>query len=112
MCLLYKSGAMTRYAEHVNDRVTSQRQSARRDQVQNSAGGFVFAVSKWTRLDRFLVLGAEGGTFYAGEHKLVLENVTCVRECLAEDGARTVARIVEISDSGRAPKNDPAIFAL
>jgi 60 kDa SS-A/Ro ribonucleoprotein len=27
-------------------------------------------------------------------------------------GVRAVNRIVEISDSGRAPKNDPAIFAL
>jgi 60 kDa SS-A/Ro ribonucleoprotein len=28
------------------------------------------------------------------------------------DGVRAVNRIVEISDGGRAPKNDPAIFAL
>ena len=33
-------------------------------------------------------------------------------ECLAEDGVRTVARIVEISVAGRAPRNDPALFAL
>ncbi len=29
---------MTRYAEHVNDRETSQLQPARHDQVKNSAG--------------------------------------------------------------------------
>jgi 60 kDa SS-A/Ro ribonucleoprotein len=28
------------------------------------------------------------------------------------DGVPAVKRIVEISDSGRAPKNDPAVFAL
>jgi 60 kDa SS-A/Ro ribonucleoprotein len=103
---------MTRYASHVNDRQTSQRQSARADQVQNAAGGFVFAVDKWTRLDRFLVLGAEGGTYYVDEKKHVQGNVMCLRECLSEDGLRVVRRIVEISDAGRAPKNDPAIFAL
>jgi 60 kDa SS-A/Ro ribonucleoprotein len=103
---------MTRYAEHVNVRKTAQTEPARADQVQNSAGGYVFAVSKWTRLDRFLTLGAEGGTYYVDEKKLTVDNAKCVRECLAEDGLRTVARIVAISDAGRAPKNDPAIFAL
>src|SRR5205814_7491571 len=31
---------------------------------------------------------------------------------LAEDGRRVVRRVVEISESGRAPKNDPALFVL
>jgi 60 kDa SS-A/Ro ribonucleoprotein len=35
-----------------------------------------------------------------------------VERCIRADGARAVKRIVEISESGRAPKNDPAIFAL
>jgi len=34
-------------------------------QVPNSAGGFAFGVDDWTRLDRFLILGAEGGSYYA-----------------------------------------------
>ena len=103
---------MTRYAEHVNDRQTSQGQLARADQKKNHAGGFVFVVSPWTRLDRFLTLGAEGGTYYVDEKKLTIENAACVKECLALDGERAVRRIVEISDAGRAPKNDSAIFAL
>jgi 60 kDa SS-A/Ro ribonucleoprotein len=81
-------------------------------QVANSAGGYAWAVDKWTRLDRFLVLGTEGGTFYIGERKLTQENAQAVIECLAEDGPRVVARIVDVSASGRAPKNDPALFAL
>ncbi len=36
-------------------------------QTMNSAGGFAWAVDDWTRLRRFLVLGTEGGSFYAGE---------------------------------------------
>ena len=32
--------------------------------------------------------------------------------CIKADGVRAVKRILQISDSGRAPKNDPAIFAL
>jgi 60 kDa SS-A/Ro ribonucleoprotein len=81
-------------------------------QVPNSAGGYAWALDDWGRLDRFLVLGSEGGTYYVGELALTLENAQAVQRCLAEDGLRVVARIVEISDSGRAPKNDPALFAL
>ncbi|MEZ4618895.1 MAG: hypothetical protein R2867_25735 [Caldilineaceae bacterium] len=40
------------------------------NQVMNSAGGYAWAVDSWTRLDRFLVLGTEGGTYYTGEQQL------------------------------------------
>ena len=81
-------------------------------QVPNSAGGYAWAINQWDRLDRFLVLGSEGGTYYVGERKLTLENAHAVADCLAEDGPRVVARVVEMSESGRAPKNDPALFVL
>jgi 60 kDa SS-A/Ro ribonucleoprotein len=81
-------------------------------QVPNTAGGFAWAVDDWTRLRRFLILGSEGGSYYAGEWTLTRENAEAVERCLAADGLRTVAEIVRTSDEGRAPKNDPAIFAL
>lgn len=40
------------------------------------------------------------------------ENAEVIKKCLAEDGPRAVRLIADISDAGRAPKNDPAIFAL
>ena len=99
-----------------------QRQSTRRapqsapipgsNQVRNSNAGFVWAVDDWTRLRRFLILGSEGGSFYAGEWNLTRENAEAVERCLASDGPRAVATIVEISEAGRAPKNDAAVFAL
>src|SRR5262245_24542974 len=102
-----------RYAQHVSARKTPQSEAIPgSSQVANSSGGFSFPVDDWTRLDRFLVLGAEGGSYYATERKLTQENAACVQRCLASDGARAVARIVEISEAGRAPRNDPAIFAL
>lgn len=81
-------------------------------QVKNSAGGYSFAVDDWTRLERFLVLGSEGGSYYAQERTLTRENADSVVRCLQADGIRVVEKIAEISDAGRAPKNDPAIFAL
>lgn len=81
-------------------------------QVENSAGGFVYALDPWSRVDRFLILGSEGGTYYAGEHVLSAQNATNLAERIREDGPRVIERIIDISINGRAPKIDPAIFAL
>lgn len=81
-------------------------------QVANSAGGYSFGVTDWQRLDRFLILGSEGGSYYATERKLTKENAAAVLRCIASDGTEVVKRLVAVSDAGRAPKNDPAIFAL
>ncbi len=78
----------------------------------NSAGGYSFPVDDWARLERFLILGSEGGSYYAGERELTHDNAQAVLRAIAADGARAVSRIVAVSESGRAPKNDPALFAL
>lgn len=80
--------------------------------VPNAAGGYVFQVDDWQRLRRFLILGCEGGTYYESERTLTLENADTIRRCLAHNGPRTVWEIVDVSDRGRAPKNDAAVFAL
>src|SRR5512137_410971 len=101
------------YARLFDRRITPQSQPIPGStQVPNSAGGFAWQVDDWTRFDRFLILGAEGGTYYITERDLVKENHDAIVRCIKLDGVRAVNRIVEISDSGRAPKNDPAIFAL
>jgi 60 kDa SS-A/Ro ribonucleoprotein len=101
------------YAKIFNRRAMPQSQPLPGStQVANSAGGYSWRVDDWTRFDRFLILGAEGGTYYIAERELVKQNHDAVVRCIKADGVRAVNRIVEISDSGRAPKNDPAIFAL
>lgn len=106
---------MSDYAAHYAKRgPTPQTQpipGREKEQVENNAGGFVFAVGDWSQLDRFLILGSEG-SYYAGPRAMTIDNAKAVERCIKEDGGRTVARIVEISDAGRAPKNDPALFAL
>ncbi len=101
------------YSKHVSVKATPQMQpTLGKDEVKNSAGGYVFAVDGWTCLDRFLILGTEGGTYYATEQKLTVENAQAIVKLIAQDGVRVVNRVVEISDAGRAPKNDPALFVL
>jgi 60 kDa SS-A/Ro ribonucleoprotein len=80
--------------------------------VKNTAGGFVFKADDWKRLQRFLTLGTEGGSYYVSEKKLTIDNAKVVERCLSVDGLKTVQIILEVSRSGRAPKNSPAIFAL
>jgi 60 kDa SS-A/Ro ribonucleoprotein len=53
------------YARLLNRRVTPQPQPIPgSNQVANSGGGYSWQVDDRTRLDRFLILGAEGGTYY------------------------------------------------
>jgi 60 kDa SS-A/Ro ribonucleoprotein len=105
---------MKNYITNVLDPSTTPQSEAlpNKNQVKNSAGGFVFAVSNWTRLERFLILGSEGPTYYASERDLTKQNIDNLKAALAEDGKRFVDTITQISDAGRAPKNDPALFAL
>src|SRR5213083_1972813 len=101
------------YAKIFNRRATPQSQPIPgSNQVRNSGGGYSWQVDDWTRLDRFLIFGAEGGTYYITERDLVKQNHDALVRCIKADGIRAVNRIVEISDAGRAPKNDPAIFTL
>ena len=81
-------------------------------QVENNAGGFVYGLSDEKAFERFLVLGSEGGTYYVGEHKLTRDNAVRTMKFIAGHGAQAVDMIVSVSDGGRAPKNDSAIFAL
>lgn len=103
---------MKNYASHVSKLATPQSEAADERQVLNSAGGYTFQLDDWQALDRWLILGCEGGTYYASEKAITKANAKTVERCLGLDPVRTVNTIVAVSESGRAPKNDPAIFAL
>ena len=79
---------------------------------KNNAGGNTFTLDKWKRLERFLILGVDGGTFYVTPQKHAFDNAECVRDCVAEDPTRAVNMAVDVSVNGRAAKNDPAIYVL
>lgn len=96
-------------AHRINE--TPQDEAAEKDQVENNASGFVFRVDPWTRLDRFLILGSTA-SFYQTTRELTLDNAKNLKDLIVEDGLRVVARIVEISEGNRAPKQDYGLFAL
>lgn len=82
------------------------------DMQQNNTGGFTFTVGPWQKLMRFLILGSEGGSYYVDEGKLTELNSDTLRSLIKEDGVAVVELATEVSQSGRALKNDPALYAL
>ena len=101
------------YTKHSGTKQTPQTEKIPgSDQIKNSAGGYGWGLDDWKRLDRFLILGSEGGSYYAKERKLTVDNAEAVIRCIKADGERVVKRVTEVSVRNLAPKNDPAIFVL
>lgn len=96
----------------VNLRTTPQDQSADPRQVPNSAGGRTFTVAPLERLRRFLVLGTDGGTYYASERRLTKTNADVVLDWARTQAVGLVDEVVSVSAAGRAPRNNTALFAL
>ncbi|WMI33731.1 Ro-like RNA binding protein [Streptomyces phage Patelgo] len=90
----------------------TKRTPGRTDEVKNNAGGFVFKVDDKSRLERFLILGTDKGTYYVGEQKLTAQNVTFLKDLVRKDERLVVDTLVDVSVNGRALKNSPALFAL
>lgn len=63
-------------------------------QVPNSAGGHAWEIDSWSRLRRFLILGVDGPTYYASEHRLVKENAEAVLCCIVLDGSARSMRLL------------------
>ena len=106
---------MTNYSDHFRryEGRTSQREPIPGSaQVANNEGGYVFEISPWERLRRFLILGSLGGTYYVSEKDLTVENAGVILDLIREDGKQVVDLVVEISQEGRASSNDPALFVL
>ena len=82
------------------------------EMATNNAGGVTFTLDAFAQLRRFLCLGTEGNTFYVSEQKMTEANAKNVIAAIKADGVRAVQMIVDISKAGRAPTNDPALYAL
>lgn len=96
----------------ISTRRTSQAEPAGKRQVPNSAGGYTFTVDGNARLHRFLTLGTDGGTYYAAEREITKKNADVVLSAARADAAALTAQVVAVSQAGRAPRNNPALFAL
>lgn len=107
---------VTKYTKHYGaNRRTPQTKAIpgrEAEMVKNNAGGVVFILDDWSKLQRFLILGTEGGSFYASEAKMTVDNAKTIMKLIAADGPRVVAAIQAVSVNGRAYKQEPALYAL
>lgn len=85
---------------------------AKTPQVKNSAGGYSWKVSDQQRLERFLILGTDAGSYYASPRELTLDACATLLPMIQRDGVGVVHTLTEVSVEGRAPRQDPAITLL
>jgi 60 kDa SS-A/Ro ribonucleoprotein len=83
-----------------------------RNQVQNNAGGFSYKISAQEQLERFLLIGSEGGTYYVSEQKLTKENAESIVNHIKYQGKQVVETVVDFAVNNRAPKADAGLFVL
>lgn len=96
----------------ISTRRTPQTERADERQVLNSAGGYTFALDDRARLRRFLILGSDGATYYSSAAELTKDNAAVVLRAAAEDARALTDLLLEVSLAGRAPKQNPTLFAL
>lgn len=75
----------------------------------SNEGGEVFKITPLQQLERFLYLGAVGGTFYANENDHVGQNLTNVEAAINAHGHDAVDLIVNVGEN--APKHDHVLVA-
>lgn len=99
------------YSKHISTPIP-QSKPIDNTQVKNNAGGYVFQVSDKSRLERFLILGSDGPTYYQKAPDLIEGNLTFIVDLIGRDENLVLSTVKEISISGRAYKNSPALFVL
>lgn len=83
------------------------------EMTANNTGGYGFILSDMERLNRFLIMGSDGGTYYVGEQTLTKQNAEVVLQLIKNgDGPKVVAAARAVNVQNRAPKVDPQLFVL
>ena len=103
---------MKNYSKHITNRPQTQPAFGRTDMVQNNAGGYGFKITPQEQLERFLLIGSEGGTYYVGEKKLTEDNAQTILSLIKANGLGVVSTVVDFAVNNRAPKADAGVFVL
>lgn len=90
----------------------TQQERADERQVQNSAGGFVYSTGAPEQMRRFLVLGSEGGTFYASQKDLTKANVDNLKALAAKDPFVYIPVLEQANEQNIAPRHSTILLAL
>jgi 60 kDa SS-A/Ro ribonucleoprotein len=81
--------------------------------ISNSAGGVTYGISDEDLIDRILILGTSGNSYYSTAEKLTSDSIDSVKRMVAEGkGQMVVDHLRSVYNDGRAPKQDPTFFVL
>lgn len=81
-------------------------------QVKNNAGGYTYEVLDADRLRRFLILGTEGGTYYAGQGDHTKQALGFLQSMAAKDPVSYWGVLFEAASLNLAPRHSPTLYAL
>lgn len=103
---------MRNYSNIINNTPQSRPLPGRTDMVKNNAGGYSFLIKPQEQLERFLLIGSEGGTYYVSEQKLTEDNAKSIIALIKTNGVDVVKTVIDFATNNRAPKADPGLFVL
>jgi 60 kDa SS-A/Ro ribonucleoprotein len=103
---------MKNYSSALTGRTQQQPIFGRTDMVKNAAGGFSFEITPQERLERFILIGSEGGTYHIGEQELTEANATSIVAYIKTNGLKVVETVTNFLTNNRAPKTDAGLFVL
>ena len=84
------------------------------DQIQGTAGGFVWQISDREQVIRYLIIGSEGGNYYQTPQQVSSQCASCVlRMTRTPDNFKwLIDTIRQVSMDGRAAKQESTLVAL
>ena len=99
---------MKQYLKFLNP--TQQQPIPGQKMVKNNAGGYSFTISDKERLERFILLGSDDGTYYATEDKLTFDNATFAIDYIKRDSLEALNVLLSVTSEHRAPKYNAILF--
>ena len=105
---------MKTYTSILSEKNTPQTEplALRTDMVKNSAGGYVFEATNSAKLQRFLLLGTMGGTYYASEKSQTEAATKFLIKQLQDNGIHTLQIVDDYVTRNRILKMDTALYIL
>ncbi len=103
---------MKNFLSALKPRTVSQRQRLTPTQRRNNAGGYTFVLSGEGRFLRFLILGTEGGTYYATEGAHTVQATDFVRGYVAQNGEAALRMVLDVARRHRAPRPEASLLAM
>lgn len=104
--------AIREYLSGTTASAQTERTPGRTDEVRNAADGYVFKAEDAHRLERFLILGTDGGTYYVSQRDLTTRSIDFVLDFIKRDESSVLSVLSDIATNNRAPKNSPSLFVL